>query len=160
MLTQSKKNVGDVKKYHLWLRVSQVALFGILLVVSALFFPKGKMFQFDYDVDQITTETIIAPFDYDILKTEAALEKDRNVRENAISPVFIWENNSRDVVNDRLDEIRKQLSLWYQAEKDLTAKRHYWQTISDSLAADSMSLQLQEDSLHVLNIRLDLRDSK
>jgi putative nucleotidyltransferase with HDIG domain len=157
MLEQSKKVVSDEKKYHLWLRISQIALIATLLVVTALFFPRGKMFQFNYDVDQITTETIIAPFDYDILKTDEALEQDRKARESTIQPVFIWDNTSRDQVKTGVDDLRKQIALWYQAEKDLAAKKTYWNTITDSLAADSMGFQLQEDSLHVLNIRLDLQ---
>ncbi len=158
MLPQSKKVVSDEKKYHLWLRISQITLIVVLLVVTALFFPRGKMFQFDYNVDQITTETIIAPFDYDILKTEEALEQDRQTREDMIQPVFIWDNTSRDHVNTSLDQIRGQLALWYQATKDLAIKRTYWSTISDSVAADSMRYQLQEDSLHVLNIKLELQN--
>ena len=116
------------------------------------------MFQFNYNVDQITTETIIAPFDFDILKTDEALETDRNARESTVQPVFIWDNTSRDKVNTAVDEIREQLALWYQAEKDLSTKKQYWSAISDSSAADSMSLELQEDSLHVLNIKLDLQN--
>lgn len=157
MLPQSKKVIGDQKKYHIWLRISQVTLIAVLLVVTALFFPKGKMFQFNYDVDQITTETIIAPFNFDILKTEEALERDRQARENAILPVFIWDNTSRDLVNTNLGDLREQLALWYQAEGNLASKRSYWSTISDSAAADSMRYQLQEDSLHVLNIKLELK---
>ncbi|MBC8374933.1 MAG: HDIG domain-containing protein [FCB group bacterium] len=158
MLPQSKKVVSDEKKYHLWLRISQITLIALLLVVTALFFPRGKMFQFDYAVDQITTETIIAPFDFDILKTSEALETDRNARESTVQPVFIWDNTSRDKVNTAIDEMRVQLALWYQAEKGLAAKRNYWSTLTDTLAADSMILQLQEDSLHVLNIKLDLQN--
>ncbi|MCF7923095.1 MAG: HDIG domain-containing protein [Candidatus Marinimicrobia bacterium] len=157
MLPQSKKVVSDEKKYQLWLRISQIALIALLLVVTALFFPRGKIFQFNYDVDQITTETIIAPFDYDILKTDEALEQDRKARENTIQPVFIWDNTTRDGVNTAIDELREQLALWYQAEKDLATKKTYWSTFTDSLAADSMANQLQEDSLHVLNFRLDLQ---
>ena len=158
MLTQSEKKVNDSRRYQIWLRVSQISLIALLLIVAALFFPKGKMFQFDYNVDQITTETIIAPFDYDILKTEEALEQDRESRENGVLPVFIWDNTSRDEVNSGLDEIRKQLSAWYQAEKDIASKRAYWLTISDTLAADSMVFQLQEDSLLALNIKFDLEE--
>jgi len=158
MLLQTKKSVSDDKKYHLWLRVSQVSLIALLLVISALFFPKGKMFQFDYAVDQITTGTIIAPFDFDILKTGETLERERDSREQGISPVFIWDTGTRDEVNTRLDQIRTKLAVWYQAEKDLLAKRSYWSTISDSLAADSMMLQLQEDSLHVFNLKQELQN--
>ena len=158
MLPQSKKVVSDEKKYHLWLRISQITLIALLLVVTALFFPKGKMFQFNYEVDQITTETIIAPFDFDILKTQETLERDRSARESTIQPVFIWDNTSRDKVSAAVDGIREQLSLWYKAEKDLAAKKNYWSTITDSVAADSMSQQLQEDSLQVLNIKLELQD--
>ena len=158
MLPQSKKVVADEKKYQLWLRISQVSLIALLLVITALFFPKGKMFQFNYAVDQITTETIIAPFDFDILKTEAALELDRQARENTVQPVFIWDNSSRDHVNETLDALRTQLALWYQAEKDLSGKRNEWKAITDSLLADSVRNQLQEDSLLVLNIRTDLQN--
>mgnify|MGYP002638745785 FL=1 len=158
MLPQSKKVVSDEKKYQLWLRISQITLIALLLVVTALFFPRGKMFQFNYNVDQITTETIIAPFDFDILKTNEALEIDRRARESTVQPVFIWDNTSRDKVNTAVDEIREQLALWYQAEKDLSVKRQSLNTIIDSLAADSMVFELQEDSLHVLNIKLDLQN--
>ena len=158
MLTRPQKINTDDKRHKLVLRTSQTALIVVLLVVAALFFPRGKMFQFDYDVDQITTETIIAPFDFDILKTEEALDRDRDAREQAILPVFIWDNAIRDKVNDDLDAIRNQLSLWYQAERDLRAIQSYWATISDTLAADTMRAKMEEDSLHVLNIRLDLRD--
>ena len=158
MLPQSKKVVSDAKKYQLWLRISQITLIALLLVVTALFFPRGKMFQFNYDVDQITTETIIAPFDFDILKTSEALDVDRNARESTVQPVFIWDNTSRDKVNAAVDEMREQLALWYQAEKDLSAKKQYWLTITDSLAADSMAFELQEDSLLVLNIKLELQN--
>ena len=158
MLPQSKKVVSDEKKYQLWLRISQITLIALLLVVTALFFPRGKMFQFNYNVDQITTETIIAPFDFDILKTNEALEIDRRARESTVQPVFIWDNTSRDKINTAVDEIREQLALWYQAEKDLSVKRQSLNTIIDSLAADSMVFELQEDSLHVLNIKLDLQN--
>lgn len=158
MLPQSKKVVSDEKKYHVWLRVSQVTLISLLLVVTALFFPKGKMFQFDYDVDQITTETIIAPFDFDILKTEEALEKDRQARELAVQPVFIWDNSSRDLVNTNIDDIREKLAQWYQAKKELTNERAFWETITDSIAADSLKMKLQEDSLAVLNVKLELQN--
>ncbi|NQV15414.1 HDIG domain-containing protein [bacterium] len=158
MLPQAKKVFSDVKQYQVWLRVSQVSLIAVLLVITALFFPRGKMFQFDYDVDQITTETIIAPFDFDILKTEEALEQDILARENAVLPVFIWDNKGRDLVNERLDEMRRQLALWFQSEKDLAVKRTYLSTVTDSLALDSLQTQLQEDSLNVLNIRLELQN--
>ncbi len=158
MLPQAKKTVNDEKKYHLWLRISQISLIALLLVITAFFFPRGKIFQFNYDVDQITTETIIAPFDYDILKTEEALEQDRQARENVVLPVFVWDNTSRDQVNDNLDEIREQLALWYKTEKDLRSKRDFWSTITDSLVADSLMLQLQEDSLQVLNVKLELQN--
>ncbi len=158
MLSQSKKVINDEKKYQLWLRISQITLIASLLVVTALFFPKGKMFQFNYDVDQITTETIIAPFDFDILETDAALERERNERETSIQPVFIWDNTSRDKVNAAVDDLREQLALWYQAEKDIEVKKSLWSATTDSLVADSLSLQLQEDSLGVLNIRLDLQN--
>ena len=71
MLTQPSYKRQDDPRYHLWLRISQVALIVILLFTTALFFPRGKVFEFDYAVDQITTETIIAPFDFDILKSQA-----------------------------------------------------------------------------------------
>ena len=158
MLPQSKKIVSDEKKYHLWLRVSQSSLIALLLVVTALFFPKGKMFQFDYNVDQITTETIIAPFDFDILKTDEGLDQDREARANAVQPVFIWDNSTRDLVNTNVDDIRKQLASWYQAEKDLDLKKAFLAGLTDSLAIDSLGLELQEDSLHILNIRLELQN--
>ncbi len=158
MLQRNKKTAGDDPKYRIWLRVAQITIIGFLLITSALFFPRGKIFQFDYQVNEITTETIIAPFDFDILKTETELETDRRKREESVLPVYIWDSTVRDSVNNALDVLANLLRDWQNAEIQFREKRHSLNEIEDQLpvSQDSLGRMLTEDSLVVAALRAEL----
>ena len=51
-------------------------IFFILSVALSLTFPTGFSIRYAYQLDDIATEPIIAPFDFGILKTEQKLDKD------------------------------------------------------------------------------------
>ncbi len=158
MLTQPPKKQPDDPKYRLWLRFSQVALIIVLLVTTALFFPRGKIFEFDYHVDQITTETVIAPFDFDILKTESELEDDRQERANSVFPVYLWDGNVRDSVSKHLDILTGLLRDWQTAERIYGNKQLNFAEVQDPLQADSLTLLLEQDSLAIAAFKAELMD--
>ncbi len=137
------------RKKRLLLNATRVVIILILLLSTALFFPKGRIFQFSYQVDQITTEPIIAPFDFDILKTAAELTRDREDRVKAVSYVFDWETTIIDSVDSVLDRLHTQLSLLreYQDRFNLRLKTSLLQT--DSVLHDSLRQLVHEDSLRI-----------
>jgi len=61
--------------------------FVIILLIS-LFFPKNQYSEYNYRIDDIVRETIIAPFDFPILKTGEKLNADREAARAAIPYVF------------------------------------------------------------------------
>jgi len=158
MLTQASKRNKDDRKYRIWLRASQIGIIIILLVTSAFFFPRGKIFEFGYAVDQITTETIIAPFDFDILKTESELEADREKRANSVLPVYVWDNRIRDSVSNRLDVLSVLLRDWQVAENIYREKVAALATLEAGHEKDSVSLALEQDSVALTALKSGLID--
>lgn len=141
---------------RVWLNVTRVSMIAILLLSTAIFFPKGRVFQFNYQVDQITTEPIIAPFDFDILKTDAELDRDRNDRINAVPYVFEWHTGVRDTVDSVLTRVDIELGIFreYQDAYNQRLKSSLIQTDSDTL--QNLNQLLREDSLKLELKRKDL----
>ncbi|MCD6100111.1 MAG: hypothetical protein J7K33_05960, partial [Candidatus Marinimicrobia bacterium] len=60
----------------------------ITILVIALFFPKNRYNVYNYKVNDIARETIIAPFDFPILKSKEELERDRAKARAQVNFVF------------------------------------------------------------------------
>lgn len=150
-------SVDKVRRYKkIWLPFTRVTTIAAILLATAIFFPKGRVFQFHYQVDQITTEPIIAPFDFDILKTSAELARDREARVAAVPFVFEWRTGVQDTADSVLTRIHAELSLLreYQDEYNLRLKSSLIEP--DSLISDSLRTLLKEDSLRIELKRKDL----
>jgi putative nucleotidyltransferase with HDIG domain len=74
----------------------------ITILVIAAFFPKKRFNIFDYKINDVTRSSILAPFDFPILKTEKELERDRNEALRQVPLVF---------AQDKPVPLRQQLAL-------------------------------------------------
>ena len=63
---------GEVLRKNL----PQIAILLVLVVVVSLFFRQGRALQYSYQVDDITRDPVIGPFNFPILKTEEKLQID------------------------------------------------------------------------------------
>src|SRR6056297_2205 len=63
-------------------------LYFILTFVITLFFPKNNYSEYNYQVNDITREKIIAPFDFPILKTDQEVAQERQAAIRKIPAVF------------------------------------------------------------------------
>ena len=60
---------------------------GTILIISWLY-PVGSQFEYRYDRNEITSEAIIAPFNFPILKSQAILEQERETARRSVPLLF------------------------------------------------------------------------
>lgn len=83
-------------------------LYLILTFLIVFFFPKNKYSEYNYQINDITREKIIAPFDFPILKSEKELKQERKEAISKIPAVFkkIENQNRISNFNTIIDSIR------------------------------------------------------
>ncbi|MCH7954819.1 MAG: hypothetical protein IIC40_03655, partial [Candidatus Marinimicrobia bacterium] len=123
----------------------------VLLISSLFFFPREKSLEYAYEVGQITTDEIIAPFDFPILKTKVELEKDRQKALEQTYPLF---ERRDDIMLSQLDEINKFFDILRKVRE---AKAAYGKNLTTKVLRaaeiDSAFLaELKEDSLNFVNL--------
>ena len=91
-------------------------IFSLIIIISFLF-PRGKILKYAYQVNDIASDAIIAPFTFPILKSDERLQSDLNDRRKSIPFVF-----------NRDDQIVRQgasaLTEFFNLVKDL--RNAYW----------------------------------
>ena len=123
----------------------------VLLISSLFFFPREKSLEYAYEVGQITTDEIIAPFDFPILKTKTELEKDRQKALEQTYPLF---ERRDDIMLSQLDEMSKFFETLRNVRE---AKATYGTNITTKVlrAAEidsAFNAELREDSLNLINL--------
>ena len=140
------------------LRSRKVARAGIwlatILVVSFLF-PLGDQFEYRYDLNEITREAVIAPFNFPVLKSEGDLKAEREAARQSVPWLFrrdtqVASQQSSTLV-DFFNRIRRiQRAAQKLSQSEALAFRHQFDEQSAStrqaVARDSTALmRLQED---------------
>ncbi|MFQ6615866.1 MAG: hypothetical protein ACE5HZ_03725, partial [Fidelibacterota bacterium] len=76
-------------------RVTRISILAGLTVVLSLFFPGGKSLEYNYELNDITREEIVAEFDFPILKEEEKLKAD--IREAILNEPFLFRRDQQIV---------------------------------------------------------------
>lgn len=141
-----------VKRRRRW---SFLSAFLTILVI-ALLFPKNRYSVYSYKINDITRSTIIAPFDFPILKSDDELAKDRN---EALKKVpFVFKMN-RDIETTELANLR---AFFDDLEKVYTAKTKYEDSMKlleryrYSKRFDEIQSMVQTDSISYKNLLTQL----
>ncbi|HJO21875.1 MAG TPA: HDIG domain-containing protein, partial [Candidatus Marinimicrobia bacterium] len=82
-------------------QIPLLIFFGLSIALS-LAFPTGFSIRYAYQLDDIATEPIIAPFDFGILKTEQKLEQDLDEAKKSVPYSF---TRDQDFVNNQISQI-------------------------------------------------------
>ena len=122
----------------------------VLLISSLFFFPREKSLEYAYEVGQITTDEIIAPFDFPILKTKTELEKDRQKALEQTYPLF---ERRDDIMLSQLDEMSKFFeTLRNVREAKATYGKNLTTKVLRAAEIDSaFNAELRKDSLNLIN---------
>ena len=91
---------GEVLRKNL----PQITILLVLVVVVSLFFRQGRTLQYSYQVDDITRDPVIAPFNFPILKTEEKLQIDLD--EALRSEPYLFHRN-QDAVQEQSDALEE-----------------------------------------------------
>lgn len=139
-------------------------IFSLIILISFLF-PRGKVLKYAYQINDIASDEIIAPFTFPILKSEEKLKLDLNDRKKSIP--FIFNRNDQivsqsvsalteffNMVTDlrnaywRLDQSEK---LVYEMRYNKQYKKARLEFISDSTNLDILSNNFSKLYPFILN---------
>lgn len=135
----------------------QILLLIGLVIVLSLLFPRGKSLQYSYQLNDITREPILAPFNFPVLKTEAELQADLN--EALKSQPFIF-TRSQAIVNDQIQAIERFFTLLKEirdANVKLSESRDFQYRNRFTERYDEARTMLQTDSAAVAVLMDTLR---
>ena len=91
-------NFQKIKSFFIENRSPILIFLGLSFAIS-LTFPTGFSIRYSYQLNDITNEPIIAPFDFGILKTEQKLNKDLDEARNSVPFSF---SRNQDFVDKQI----------------------------------------------------------
>ncbi len=118
-------NFSQIKKIIQANQIPLLIFFGLSIALS-LAFPTGFSIRYAYQLDDIATEPIIAPFDFGILKTEQKLEQDLDEAKKSVPYSF---TRDQDFVNNQIS----QIDTFFIYLNDINSAHDQYLTSQDSL---------------------------
>ena len=118
-------NFSQIKKIIQANQIPLLIFFGLSIALS-LAFPTGFSIRYAYQLDDIATEPIIAPFDFGILKTEQKLEQDLDEAKKSVPYSF---TRDQDFVNNQIS----QIDTFFIYLNDINTAHDQYLTSQDSL---------------------------
>jgi len=108
-----------------WNLIFRYLLFVVSLGCLVLLFPRGTTPEYsNLKLDFISTHEIIAPFDFELLKSGEELKQERETARKAVLPVFIRSEENTSKILNRFDSLMVSLEgLLFDSQ---------WKNISDS----------------------------
>ncbi len=121
-------NMFNFSKIKKAIQANQIPLliFFILSIALSLTFPTGFSIRYAYQIDDIATEPIIAPFDFGILKTEQKLDQDLDEAKKSVPYSFTRDQN---FVNNQI----AQIDTFFIYLNDINNAHSQYLTSQDSL---------------------------
>lgn len=124
----------------------KVALLGVILLLTALMFPRTESAEYNYEVNEITAEPIIAPFTFPILKSDEELAQDRQLAKMQVPFVFDRQQSVADTqiarLNDFMDDLSQMRTLYQRYE----ASQQKLDNASTAQAFQEIQQQVNKDS--------------
>jgi len=141
-------NIDLVNKYQ-W----QILTIIGLVVVSALFFPRGKTLQYTYKKDDIARETIIAPQTFPILKPETKLQEDLDEALRSEPALFIRRQDVVDAQINLIDILFNDIEQIRQSQAKLLLSANNVFRLRYEEGYQATLSQFNSDSLNLVNIQ-------
>ncbi len=159
----NRKNDKSTKKEMLL----RILLFLIPVIIITLMIPKGKISEYsNLKIGIIAPKRVVAPYDYEIIKSEDELSNDREKAKTRIIPIF----NYNDTINFRLyskfSKFFKDISLITDknnSKEKVLSKIQYYALNHDSLSKiDSVKFKEESDKLDAKydNLRKSIKQSE
>ena len=112
----------------IWLR--WIIVF-FVIICFIFMFPKGRSFRFaDMKEGSISTRRIVAPFSFEILKTEEEYKQDRDIAAEKVYPVFL---RDQDRTRDHIQQVNLFLNRVIQIRDQVKAQSDELSVFVDTL---------------------------
>ena len=141
--TKKKLKISELKFMNMPLSVIGVMAFTIL--ISTLFFQKNQYRDYQYELNSITHETVIAPFTFSILKSDETIQEERENILNKTPFVFVYKKNIKNKQIKRLHEFSKDfIELNRKRRNFAKSKLTYLKNISSKNSLQLSKLNKQD----------------
>ncbi|MFB0515195.1 MAG: HD family phosphohydrolase [Candidatus Neomarinimicrobiota bacterium] len=139
-----------------WLRSDRfyrVLIFlGSITVISWLF-PIGERFEYRYDLNEITREEIIAPFNFPVLKSLEALEQERETARRLVPYLFRRDPQITTTQLNGLVDLFTRVQRIQRAENKLTRSRQLAYRYRYDARFTQAQQTVERDSIEVVDLR-------
>ena len=134
----------------------QIAMISLLIILLSFLFPRGKTLLYSYQLNDVSKEEIVAPFNFPILKNNVELQSDLD-EAIALEPYLFVRSNS--AVNNQIEEINTFFDLTKKiqiANLKLIESRNnlYIDRFSKNFNKSRMIVEADSVSLSELNNRM------
>ena len=124
-IINTNKTKAILKKRSVYVSLS------LAFIVMILFFPAEGKFPYEYHKGRPWMyETLVAPIDFPILKTQAELFEEKDAAASKVVPYYIYDESAGAEQMDRLAHLQLRYSIPQDLEKDLIIKLIYMITSS------------------------------
>lgn len=132
MLIKKNGNQTNIKP-SVW----TISVLMVVVLLSALMAPKKQTYQYNYQLGDITRMDIIAPYDFDILKQQATIQKEQNEAIKKVAYVFTEDEMIPGEQKDRTElffQMAKTLEQRYEKYKNSLQVRRLERYSTDDYA--------------------------
>ena len=88
--------------------LKQYSIILSLIVLISFLFPRGKVLKYAYQINDIASDAIIAPFTFPILKSEEKLKLDLNEKKKSIPFIF---NRNDQIVSQSISALTEFFNM-------------------------------------------------
>ncbi|MBW6457588.1 MAG: HDIG domain-containing protein [FCB group bacterium] len=111
-----KKNSTDRKSLPIW----TISILVFVILFSALMAPRRQTYKYNYQVGDITRSDIIAPYDFEILKPQALIQREQSEALKKVAFVFTQDDGIYTAQIERAEQ-------YFQMAQILEQRHHKYQ---------------------------------
>ncbi len=104
---QTRKDRSKV----IWKKHRAAIILFVVTLIAAFPYKTSQTIESYPKANEVSQETVIAPFTYKILKNETIFNSDRRTEEGKVRPVFKWNNSSIAKCKNSLDSLIQSLEI-------------------------------------------------
>jgi len=149
----SQKSHNKPKQHFQKRKKASLFLLGFIIIfLIALTFPKNRYSEFSYKINDVTRETIIAPFDFPILKNEKNLQRDREEALKNVPFVFIQDIKTQENQISQLNSFFAAIEKIHLAKSKYETSKKLLEKYRYSKKHDEIYSLTQTDSVSYFNL--------
>jgi putative nucleotidyltransferase with HDIG domain len=141
---KKRKKISEATLFKMPLSV--IGIMAATIFICTLFFQKNQYRDYQYEINSITHEAVIAPFTFSILKSDEVIEKERNEMLAKIPYVFEHIKSIRENQFSQLDDFNRDFTRLNKYRNNYEKTRLSYIKAKDKSPESSTTTQFKSDS--------------